>query len=99
MNIFKELQEIKSNLNYTMYRFDKASNFITYEQWEERELNKAAKRLAEEFESLERFKNYTDMDIILYCRKNIDSVGEQDANGKRTFFAYTYELQRRNLSL
>ena len=99
INIYEELKKIKSGLNYNMYRFDKASNFISFEKWVDKKLNDAAQRLVKELSSYERFINYTDMDIILYCRKNIDRVSEQDDNSKRTFYAYIFELQRRNLSL
>lgn len=98
-NILDELKCFASSLNGNMYRFDKKSNFINYEQWFNEKVNSYAETLVKDFQSKNRFKRQTNYEIIAKCRNYRDGFADLDNDGRRLYYAYVYELQRRNLSL
>jgi hypothetical protein len=105
MNKIVNLVISKFSRSYTQYRFDSISNFLSYEQFQEKEAIDTIIRLGKELERIRQFENMSDEELqqLDDNRSNIhhdavNNISIEDRNHiyyKDLGIDASYELKRR----
>lgn len=99
LNIMHEMENYKNTLNANQYRFDKSSNFVSYDEWEKIKLNAKVKELVETNRIIALFKDTSDEDLYNFFKDlhTGSNLSKADEYNKLKYFDAVEELKRRTI--